>query len=203
MHHSINLNESIKASDSFKIETEIDAIIYRQEFELHRKNYLKSKNESELIFTFIFLQIYVECFLHQNMRRIIQLEFKPPRDAIYMEWLACEARFIPAKIDNFVILFWNPIPEDPQKLLESIKDNFKKTSYIRNQFVHGHKVSAWSDSEGSSGFSPAKLLLTDEQLAMSVTKVNELGVAWNHLLDKTLLQCKALREVESFKFISL
>jgi len=38
------------------------------------------------------LQIYIEYFLHQNMRKIIELEFKPPRDAAHITWLSGEKR---------------------------------------------------------------------------------------------------------------
>ena len=92
MDISINLHDSIGVSDHIKAETEIDAIIYRQEFERHWEEYLKSKSESELILAFIFLQIYIEYFLHQNMRKIIELEFKPPRDAAHITWLSGEKR---------------------------------------------------------------------------------------------------------------
>ena len=199
----INLHETIGISDHVKAETEIDAIIYRQEFERHRAEYLKSKTESELILTFIFLQIYSECFLHQNMRKVVELEFKPPRDAVHTAWLAGEKRYIPEKISNFITLFFAPVPNPIQQLTNIIKDRFGKISYIRNQFAHGHKVAAWSDSDGSSGSTPAKSLLTEAQLIQSIAEVNELGLAWNDLLDAVLPQCKALKREEDFKFPSI
>ncbi len=203
MDYSIDLHETIKVSEYIKAESEIDAVIYRQEFEHHRAEYLKSKAESELIFTFIFLQIYTECFLHQNMRRVVMLEFKPPRDSTYTTWLASEKRYVPEKMDNFIILFFSPAPAPIQQMADIIKDRLGKISSIRNQFAHGHKASAWSDSEGNSGSTPAKLLLTETQLTQSVTEINELGNAWNDLLDSIMPQCKALKRIDDFKFRSI
>ncbi|MDP2709402.1 MAG: hypothetical protein Q8O93_05185 [bacterium] len=203
MDYSINLHEIVSVSDYTKAESEIDAVIYRQEFERHRTEYLKSKTESELIFTFIFLQIYMECFLHQNMRRIVTMEFKPPRNAILTTWLTGEKRYVPEKMDNFINLFFSPVPTPIQQMADIIKDRLGNISSIRNQFAHGHKVSAWSDSEGNSGSTPAKLILTETQLMQSVAEINELGKAWNDLLDIIMPQCKALKRMDDFKFRSI
>lgn len=195
--------ENISVSEYIKSEIEVSAIIYRKEFERHRSEYLKTKTESELIFTFILLQIYIECFLHQNMRRVVELEFKPPRDDICTNWLAGERRHVPTKINNFATLFFSPVQAHIQQLLDTIKDRFGKISRIRNQFVHGHKVAAWSDSKGNAGSTPAKSLLSDAQLTKSITEINELGLAWNDLLDAILSQCKALERIDNFKFSSI
>jgi hypothetical protein len=203
MNYSINLFETIKVSEGIKTEMEIDAAIYRQEFERHRMEYLKSKDESELIFTFIFLQIYIECFFHQNMRKIIELEFKPPRDNVCVGWLAEEKRYVPTKIDNFVTIFLTPVSNSVQCNVDVIKDRFSKISSLRNLFAHGHKVAIWSDSDGNSNATPAKLSLSESQLIQSVTETNDLGLAWNNLLDFVLPQCKVLQRVDSFKFLNI
>ena len=120
------------------------------------------------------------------MRKIIELEFKPPRDAAHITWLSGEKRQVPAKIDNFAALFFAPVPNSIQQLVDTMKDRFSKLSYIRNLFAHGYKVAAQSDSSGNSGFTPAKLLLSESQLTQSVAEVNEFGSAWNDLLDGIL-----------------
>lgn len=200
MDHVINLNATIGISEYVKAELEIGDLIYRQEFDRHQVEYLKTKAESELIFIFIFLQIYTECFLHQNMRKIVELEFKPPRESIYIKWLKKEKRYVPAKIDNFSSLFFIPIPSHIQQLVDIIKDRFEKISDIRNLFAHGHKVAEWSDSDGNAGSTRAKSLLTETQLNQTIAEINELGLAWGSLLDGILPQCKALTGVGSFKF---
>jgi len=203
MGYIIKINDSIGVSEHIKAETEIDAIIYRQEFENHRTEYLRAKKESELVIAFIFLQIYIECFLHQNMRKIVELEFKPPRDNTCSTWLGGEKRYVQAKIDNFATLFFAPVPDDIQQLLIIVKDRFDKISDIRNLFAHGHKIAAWSDSDGNSGSTQAKSLLTETQLNQSVAEVNEMGLAWSTLLDRILTRCKGLRGVDEFKFPSI
>jgi len=203
MDYSINLHETVKVSDFVKEETELDVIIYRQEFEKYRQVYLQRKLEHDLIFCFIFLQVYIECFLHQNMRRVMSLEFKPPRDHVLTVWLQEERRKVPQKIDHFATNFFSPIPTDVQQFTDLIKDRFGNISSIRNQFAHGHKISAWSDSDGNSGISQARSLLTENQLNQSIDEVNELGSAWNDLLDKVLSQCKALRRIDDFKFLKI
>lgn len=199
----MSAHEDIKISEHIRIETALDASIYLEEFVRHRIKYFQSKADSELVFTFIFLQIYIECFLHQNMRRIIDFEFKPPRNNIQLQWANAETLNIREKVDNFITLFFAPVPQQVQSVGGIIKNHFKQINDMRNLFAHGHKVATWSDSDGNSGSSTAKLLLTEAQLAQSVFKVNELGVAWNALLDAVLLQCKALRGVEDFKFPTL
>ncbi|MEA2113255.1 MAG: hypothetical protein U9P63_01175 [Patescibacteria group bacterium] len=199
----MNLHENISVSDYVKAETEMDAVIYRQQFEKYRRNYLKTKSKSELIFCFIFLQIYIECFLHQNMRRIIELEFKPPRDNVCTSWLKKEHQFIPKKIDDFTATFFSSVQPNIQKFVDCIKYSFTNVGNIRNLLAHGHKVSSWSDSNGNSGTSPTPSFLTESQLNQSVSEVNKLGVAWNDLLDNILPQCKALRRVDDFKFLNI
>jgi len=203
MDHSIEVHDSINVSDHVKVETEIDAVIYRQEFESHLSIYMETQSESELIFTFIYLQIYIECFLHQNMRRIVNMVFKPPRENISSEWMKKESRKVRDKIDAFGTIFHDPMSGQIQGLVDTIKNNFSRVSYIRNQFAHGHKVSAWSDSDGKSGKTSARELLTNERLAKAISEVNELGFAWNTLLDNILPQCKSLRTVEDFKYTEI
>jgi len=120
MKHSININANIKISEYYKAETEVDADIYRQEFAHHYIEYLKTNNNSELIFTFILLQIYVECFLHQNMRRIVCFEFKPPRNKVCTTWTKNERKSVEIKINSFIYLFFNPVPVNIKQLVDVI-----------------------------------------------------------------------------------
>ncbi len=203
MHHSISLHENVNISDTFRAETEVDAVIYRNEFERHRQEYRKTESEAELILTFVMLQIYVECFLHQNMRRVVGLEFQPPRNSAREGWNNQEKRPVSAKLEGFASLFFSSKPENIQYFIDSIRERLAPISDIRNLFVHGHKVSAWSDSEGNAGLTEARSLLTSSQLERSIHEVNELGAAWNLLLDNIFPQLKALRTVEDFKFSKL
>ena len=199
---SINVHDEVSVSGSLRLELEINAIIYRSEFEKYRQAYLVSKTENDLIFCFIFLQIYVECFLHQNMRQIIGLEFKPPRDYVCVRWNESQAerRHIPQKIKNFPTLFFAPIPIEILNLIDLIVSFFEKITYPRNKFAHGHKVASWFDSENGRGDTTARLLLTEERLKQALSEANELGVAWNDLLGKILPQCKAQRQLDDFNF---
>lgn len=203
MDYSINLTENIRVSDFSRVETEFDAIIYRNEFEQHHQEYIKTGSESELILAFIFLQIYVECFLHQNMRRIVELEFKPPREVISIQWLENEHQKIQLKIEKFITLFFSSARSDIKKLTDCINDGFNKISYIRNQFAHGHKIASWSDSHGNSGSTPAHSILKKDQLNQTIIEINESGSAWNKLLDNVLPNLKVLRGVINFKFSNL
>ncbi len=202
---SFNVSDIVGVSDHVKMETEIDAVIYRREFEQHEQEYLKTKVDSELIMTFICLQIYIECFLHQNMRRIIDLEFKPPCDAVATKWEQDEGRYVYAKMDEFGTLFFTLVPPSVQQCITLIKDNFSNVTDIRNKFAHGHKISTWSDSDGNIGTTPAKSLLTEVQLDQSKADVNVLGLAWNELLDAILPQLQTLRcvVVDDLKFKNL
>lgn len=199
MDYTPVLQETIGVSDRHHIETELDAIIYRNEFEKFRSEYLNFRHEETLIFLFIFLQIYVECFLHQHMRIIIELEFKSARTPIFDKWMAKERRYLPEKLDDFSKLF-ELSPSESLQLIAGIKERFGHLSDIRNQFAHGHKIAAWSDSEGNSGMTTARTLLTDAQLTRTEKEVNELGIMWNELLDQIQPKCNALRRIDNFKF---
>jgi hypothetical protein len=199
MNH-VNLEESIGVSDFHRVELELDSIIHRNEFEKFRSEYLRSNEEKDLIFTFIVLQIYMECFLHQNMRKIVEMEFLPPRQAVREEWLSepMERRDARDKIDYFVKLFdLGSLVSTP---VSGIKERFTNLTDIRNLLAHGHKIAKWSDSLGNSGTTKARSLLTRDQLTQIEKRVNELGLLWNELLDKIQPQCKVLRRIDDFKF---
>lgn len=199
MDYSLNLHETIGISDKYRIETELDAVIYRQRFEKFRSEYQRSHQEETLIFVFIILQVYVECFLHQNMRRIVELEFKSTKTSIFNKWVKQERRKVLEKLDKFAELF-NLSSIENSQLLDDIKKRFSSLSHVRNQFVHGHKIAAWSDSEGNSGVTSTRMLLSDAQLIQMEKEINELGAMWNDLLDQVQSQCKALKRIDSFRF---
>ncbi len=196
MNKSINKDEGINVSDFNRTETEIDAIIYKNEFGKYYQNFQKSKSEIDIIFCFIFLQIYIECFLHQNMRRIVEMKFKPSSHTVCVTWLKRERWSISKKIENFPTLFFSPVPLDIQRLTKSIKNNFKNIGDIRNLFVHGHKVARWSDSSGGAGLTKARTLLTESQLTQTINGINQIGTAWDDLLDKIIT-------INDFKFPSI
>ena len=149
-----------------------------------------------MIFTFIALQIYAECFLHQNMRKIIELEFKHAGGTINNDWIKGEKRFIPEKLVAFHEIFLKTSLSEVQ----TIKENFGKISYARNLFAHGHKVATWSDSDGNHGISAAQSLLTDQQLEKSIFEINEMGNAWNKLLDDITPQLHHMRQTATIGF---
>ena len=192
--------EKLKISDAVRIEVGIGEGIYRIEFEKYRDLYLKDKSEHDLIFCFIFLQIYIECFLHQNMRRIIEFEFKRPRENVVTEWTIGEDRNVGEKIESFCSLFFTMVSADMQENIGIVKDRFHRISYPRNKFAHGHKVASWSDFDGTHGISEARSLLTIKQLDKTIKEANELGSLWNELLDRIFPTCKSLGKMEDFKF---
>ena len=199
MDHVLNFSEHVGVSEYHRITKEIDAVTYRNEFLKFRTGYLESHGQTELIFSFIVLQIYIECFLHQNMRRIVGLEFKPPRQVILNEWIKQERRYVPQKLEHFINLF-EPPPSESLHLVEGIKDRFKNISDIRNLLAHGHEISEWSDSEERTGKTEALAILTKSQFAQTEKEINELGLMWNELLDHVAPRCKALNRVDDFKF---
>jgi len=198
--HTIN---NIIVDEYIRAELEKSAIIYRNEFEQYRLKYLKSGNDTELILAFILLQIYIECFLHQNMRKIISLEFKSLRESIFNNWINQEKRYIPQKLNSFTSLFFDVVPDNIQESVDIMKDRFEKMSSIRNLLIHGYAISAWSDSEGKSGLSHTKSFLTKNQLDKSIVEVNELGDSWNKLLDIILPKCQDLNRIDQFKFTNI
>lgn len=199
MAQYINVSDQINISEYINAKFEIDAVIYRDEFFYNYKEYLKTGLKSKLIFSFIFLQIYIECFLHQNMRRIIELEFKNNKKDIYLEWIKKEKNPIEFKMEDFVKIFFS-LQDDIENLKKIIKDEFKKIKDIRNMFVHGHEVATWSDSSGDSGETDPHSFLNVAQLNKSIDEVNMLGNTWNSLLKNILHQCVALKKIEDFKF---
>lgn len=184
------------------METEIVAIIYRNEFEKYYHNFKENKSETDLIFCFILLQIYIECLLHQNMRKVIELEFMPPRNSIYINWIKKERRFIPQKIDDFPTLFFSPVPANIQEMIKFIKNDFNEISTIRNLFAHGHQITSTYYTTGKN-LSKARKLLTKSQLEISIKNINQIGITWNKLLDEIIIKCKSLNTISDFKFLKI
>jgi hypothetical protein len=208
------IDENIGVSEFIMIEKQISlAYIFRLEFEKHLQEYKINKSDNELIFIFIFLQAYAECFLHQSMRRIIKSEFEVHRTDLYNNWIdekgrGGERRNIQEKIEDFsrhFIIAVPSLPKNIQQLIHDININFSKLSRRRNQFLHGHAVASWSDSDGNSGASEAHSLLTDKELKLAVDEINKLGKAWNELQDSVAIEFKCINKerIKDFKFLDV
>ena len=199
---NLNVSEGVTITEHIEIELETDAVIYRNEFERHHAEYLNTKTKDELILSFVFLQIYVECFLHQNMRRVIEREFKHTGKIILDDWFCSEAqlKYVPQKLDKFVKVFFPKPKETDRLLINAIKSKFHDINEIRNFLIHGYKIASWSDSGGNSGQSNINFFLSEVQLSKSINEMNELGNAWNNLLDNIFPECKCSTSFDDFKF---
>ncbi len=193
------VHESLTITDNLRAELEIDAIIYRNEFDKYYSQYIKSEENKDLIFTYIFLQIYLECFLHQNMRRIIGLEFKTANSDTYKEWMSGEGRLIRDKIKPFIANFYNPVPSPINLKANELLKSFAIINRIRNKFLHGHKVSEWMDTELGAGKTEAKQMLEFKYFIEVLYNMNTLINAWNHLLSEIQEKCVILRSTNDFK----
>lgn len=219
-NHKIKLKENIKISDLMAWEIEIDAIIFRDEFNYYLEKFKKDKSEKILVldkmfsdkilvFVFIILQIYVEYFLHQNMRRIISLEFKNIDELKYKKWIKNEYRHISDKKTNkgklFIFLEYFLLDSNPEAITikEEIESVFNEITQIRNLLVHGHKISLGGNVDGSYEVSKTRGYLDGVVLMEIIENVNNLGKNWNKLLDLILDKCKTLERVDDFKFNSL
>jgi hypothetical protein len=203
---SIQVHDRVSISESISIETEIDSGIYRDEFEKHRREYSATNSEHHLIFAFIFLHMYMECFLHQRMRQTIEREFTHKDKNIVTNWHEKEERekmYVNTKLICFTSVFFQPIPENTKKKLNIIIKRYSKLSDIRNRFVHGYKVAAYSDSNGHASKTPTRSLLTQRQLIQVIKHANALGKVWNEILDDVLSRCRSARQVDDFKFTNL
>ncbi len=198
--YAINLQETLSIQDHWRAETMVDAIIYRNQFDKYHQAYLQTGSQEDLIFSFIFLQIYIECFLHDWMRQIVRMEFKPPRDNVMTEWMRGEGRMVWKKIDNFIELFFGAQPTAVHEIGEQIKAHLKNITDIRNLLIHGHSIAEWSDSDGNTGISEAKSFLTAEKLDSTVSEANELGKLWNQVLDEIMPRLQALKRVSDFYY---
>jgi len=190
----------VKIEETIHLELQIDPVIFRREFIRYQKRYLSLYDKNELVHAYIFLQIYVESFLHNYMRHIIKMEFKPPRDTVVKKWLSKEKDKLPIKLDSFVVQFFPSLPLTVQTEVDIIKDRFKRISDIRNMFAHGHKVSISMTTTGKGVLSPAASKLSPWILKQTLLETNELGTAWNNLLIKIQPKLKALRQIKDFKF---
>ncbi len=195
----MKIQETISVKEEIAFEVFIDPVIFRREFIRYKKRYLSLYDQNELVHAYIFLQIYLECFLHSNMRHIIELEFKPPRDAVANNWQKKEKDKLIKKLDTFNSCF-KTTPKQVQDITNIIKLKFQAISNIRNMFAHGHKISMGMTSNGHGIISPAATKLALWELKKALTDANELGKAWNSLLSFIQPKLKALRRVRDFKF---
>lgn len=197
----MNIEETISISEEFRILVEKDAIIYRNEFEEFRKQYQKSGKEEKLIFAFLFLQIYMECFLHQRMRKIMEMEFDFKRPDLFQVWDKRESSMhINEKIGFFISFF---IAGDKAvNFREKISKLFSSIGKPRNKFAHGHALTKMISKEGVK-HSSALSILNLETLNSTISYANQLGETWNELLDEISKECKVLKGLGSFKFIEI
>lgn len=206
MEHKIILKEKIKIKDSMAWELEVDAIIFRDEFNYYLEKFKKDGSEKTLVFVFIMLQIYVEYFLHQNMRRVISLEFKHNDKSKYEEWTKEESeRFkVNKKLSHFIQYFSLENNNEIIVVKEEIEIIFKEITDIRNLLVHGHKISLAGNTDSSDiEVSETRGYLDKDILIEVIANINQLGKNWNNLLDLILSECKALRKIDDFKFSNL
>lgn len=193
----VSLKESVNIQDSNSVVIEKDAIIYLNEFLKYKEAYEKEGMDETLIFAFIFLQIYIECFLHQSMRRVMHMEFGFKEPVLFQQWDSSEEKmYIGKKIEFFTSFF---MPEEQS--IESKKiivKSFNDIGQVRNKLVHGYKLSR-GIANGKTHKSEALSLLNIESLQKSLQSANELGSAWNDLLDEIFKACRALRSVDDFK----
>ena len=215
MDHKIAIGDKIKVNESIAWELEIDAIVFRDEFDYYLKKFETSKSggmvfDKMLVFVFMMLQIYIEYFLHQNMRRIISLEFKETDKNKYNNWIKNERRYIPDKKSDkgklFLFLEYYSLDSDPKatKAKEEIEAVFNELAKIRNELVHGHKMSISGNADSSLiEVSETMGYLAKDVLVKIIERVNNLGENWNKLLDIVFDKCKALKKIDDFKFDSL
>ena len=217
MIHKITLEETINIREEIAWELEMDAVIFRDEFNYYLEKFKKDKSEkifeSEkmisdkiLVFVFIVLQIYVEYFLHQNMRRVVKLEFEHSERLKYEKWIKNEKLNIKRKLSYFVKYFLLEKENEAILAKEEIEKIFKEITEIRNLLVHGHKISLAGNADSSHiEVSEARGYLDETVLIEIIEDVNNLGKNWNKLLDLVSSNCKALniKRIDDFKFDNL
>jgi hypothetical protein len=179
-------------------ESEIGEIIFRNEFAKYLKEYERHQSKHQLIFAFIFLQIYVESFLHHNMRRIIRHEYGIRAPKAIDDWKKSEKRKLHTKLKSFAEYFFTQ--NDRPDIQAMIIDPYQKIANIRHKFVHGHSISQRSDDQGNVEESEAMEALNFDNLSQAIETANQIGHAWNALLDQLSPKCRALCNVDSFKF---
>lgn len=206
MDHKITLKEVVNIRKEIAWELETDAVVFRNEFNYYLEKFKKDKSEHTLIFVFIMLQIYVEYFLHQNMRRVVKFEFEHSDKSKYEEWIKNEELNIKRKLSYFVKYFLLERENKASFAKEEIEKIFKEITDIRNLLVHGHKISLAGNADSSHiEISKAKGYLTKNILKLIIEKVNQLGKNWNGLLYLALNNCKSLsvKRIDDFKFNKL
>lgn len=198
MIKKLSFKETVHMQDSVSLRLQMDAVIYRNEYEKYKKEYLEDNSEQKLIFAFIFLQIYLECFLHQNMRDIVALEFQYRDKQLYNEWLKKEEKmFIKDKLLFFTSLFY--VKNNEIITLEkNILENFGHITSIRNKLMHGYPLT--EDISGNERKkSKTKALLSKSNLTQSIEIANNLSNGWNALLEVIYKKFIALKTIKEFR----
>lgn len=190
----------VNIEETIEMKIFIDPVIFRREFRRYQKRYLAFYDQNQLIHAYLFLQIYIESFLHNYMRHVVELEFKPPRHSVVINWRNNERDKLPIKLEKFATLFFTPVPKNLIDQVDIIKSRFKNVSDIRNMFAHGHEVSIAMTTTGKGVISTAGKKLAPWELKQTLIEVNELGLAWNELLSIIQPHFKSLRMIKDFKF---
>ena len=214
MSNKNKIKEKIGIQESLSVEVEKNPVIYRRKFlEEYKKCEKNNFAENNIIFCFIFLQIYFECFFHFRLRKLVELEFKLSNPDIWEKWIDCnnkkciERRYVQdkkgrkGKLSEFIKYFNFENNKEIKKLKKEIEKELQDITNIRDLLVHGHKIAEGNNFNNQEYKTKVKKYLTEESLKEAIEKVNKGATAWNNFFDKLLPLLKTNYEtVKNFKF---
>lgn len=211
---NIFIREKVGVKEGVGWKLEIGTSVFRKEFEYYLAKYNSTKEEKDLIFVFIMLQIYVENFLHNKIRKLVNFEFSYDHNKKERWKKDCELKYISDLTDkktgkilrlgklSSLINFWC-LQENKKvgKHKNAIEEKFKKITKIRNALIHGHEIYTSGSSEDDLRVtSETKEYLTDKNLKEIIIEVNDLSKNWNKLLDIFLKNARAIKSINMLYF---
>ncbi len=202
-------NQQVSIQPTWKFTLTTDCIIFLTEFKKYYKNIGQEPGNYNHFFAALFLQVYVEYFLHQFIRTMTSMSlFK--EEAKALEYCPLKDRIkppTPGKLTLFVKLFCTSLPMQIKDLIEDINKNLKILDKIRNSIVHGHDFSkTFTLDQEKAVLSPALEKIENTPIDYLIERANHIGSNWNLILDFLLSKAKDpaykfhFQEVESFKW---
>lgn len=198
--------------DNWEFKTTTDAVIFLNEFKKYYMNISAEPGNYNHFFAIIFLQIYVEYFLHQYMRLVsnmtplnknfAQFEHLHLRDKKDEPWTGKISKFIQcfALIDDSIAI----------KAKTDMDSALKKLNRVRNSIVHGHDFSkTFATNRDHAELSIALKRLNNTSIEILIGETNKIGIGWNTILERLFLKSQEpgntwrFNEVKSFMWNKL
>jgi hypothetical protein len=188
MNKKIMISDKTKITESIKITTSLNLpTIYYKEFFIYRNKYLESNLDSDLVMSYILLQLFLENHFSYYLRFLIggglRKEIKGYKEKLNIYNKYDDKGVIKEK--GKISIFFDYLTENSFVVNSNdflkILTLYAEISKIRNLFIHGHPVTE-TNNNGSTSISESKDFLNRPKFGYICDKSNQICECWNRIM---------------------